>query len=81
MHERCWRIPFNIRCSLRTEVEDTIWTKLCITRHFSLIITIRNIHYNLQLLRCPVDREIGKELRIIRAIICNRECFCLSVSS
>lgn len=76
MYDWCWRIPSNIRRSLRTKIKNIVWI---ISR--CVHCTISNINDNLQLLRCPINGKIGIKFASVWAIIYNRECFWLSVSS
>lgn len=76
MYDWCWRIPSNIRRSLRTKIKNIVWI---ISR--CVHCTISNINDNLQLLRCPINGKIGIKFASVWAIICNRECLGLSVSS
>lgn len=76
MYNWCRRIPFNIRRSLRTKIKNIVWIISRCVR-----CTISNINDNLQLLRCPINGEIGIKFASVWAIVCDRECFWVSASS
>lgn len=71
-------IPINIRRSLRTKIKNIVW--ILITSRWCRR-TISDINDNLQLLRCPINGEIGIKFASVWAIVCDRECFWVSASS
>ena len=64
MYDWCWRIPSNIRRSLRTKIKNIVWIISRCVR-----CTISNINDNLQLLRCPINGKIGIKFASVWAII------------
>lgn len=76
MYDWCWRIPSNIRRSLRAKIKNIVWIISRCVR-----CTISNINDNLQLLRCPINGKIGIKFASVWTIICNWESFLISFSS